>query len=73
MSKDKVVDFRGSTRLPLDPDRVLEGAKEQLETVVIIGYTKEGELYFASSEPSGPEVLWLFELAKISLTGVMLE
>jgi len=30
-------------------DKVLEGAKEELGGVILIGYTKEGEEYFAST------------------------
>lgn len=63
-----VVDLNCITKLPLDPQRVLEKAKERgLTSVVIIGFKEDGEEYFASSEPSGPEVLWLLERAKKKL------
>ena len=69
-----VIDFPGVTRLPLDPEKVLEAAQDELETVLVIGYTKgRGEFWFASSEPSGPECLWLLETAKRVLMQVASE
>ena len=54
----------GLTRLPMDPDKILVEAHGQLKTSLVLGYDHEGKLYFASSEPDGPEVLWLLEKAK---------
>ena len=68
---DNVVDFNGITRLPSDPDRVLKKAIGNVETAVIIGYDKEGNEYFATSEPDGPAVLWLLERIKLRLLTVM--
>ena len=64
---DNVVDFDGITKLDLDPDRVLEGAKGQLEAVIVIGYTSDGEEYFASSKADGGTTLWLLERCKKQL------
>lgn len=61
---DNVIDFDGVTRLDLSPDRVLEKAKGKLEGVVTMGYTKEGDIYFASSYSDGGTVLWLMESCK---------
>ena len=47
------------TRLNLDADVVLEAAIGKLTGVVIMGYDKDGERYFASSYADGGEVLWL--------------
>lgn len=48
--------------------RVLTGAlAEELTDVVIVGWCKNGESYFASSLAGGPQVLWLLELAKKDL------
>jgi hypothetical protein len=58
------------TKLDLPPDRVLEQAIGKLEGVVVIGYTKEGNEYFASSYASGPECLWLLERCKQELLNV---
>lgn len=52
------------TRLDLDPGRVLAMAEDQLEGVVVIGFDKEGEFYFASSYADGGDVIYLLEMAK---------
>jgi hypothetical protein len=59
-----VIQFRGITKLDLDPDVVLENNKGKLEGLVIIGYDKEGEEYFASTYADGGAVLWLIERCK---------
>ena len=65
---DNVIPLGNVTRLDLPPEQVLEGAKESIgEGVVIIGWDKEGELYFASSIADGGEVNWLLDHAKIAL------
>lgn len=62
-----VVTFRGITKLDLPPDRILEDALGKLEGVVILGYTKEGDEFFASSYADGGNVLWLLERLKKQL------
>jgi hypothetical protein len=71
MSKDNVINFPGVTRLRVDPDKVLGAAMGNLESVVVVGYDKTGAEYFAASDPSGPEVLWLLERAKTGLINVV--
>lgn len=66
MSAD-VIDFTGITRLDLPVDRVLDGARDVLEGVVILGYTKDGSEYFASTYADGGDVLWLLERCKTLL------
>lgn len=65
-----VVSIGGITKLDLPVDRVLEAAKTSLEGVVLLGYDKEGKLYFASSYADGGDVLWLLEQCKLSLMQV---
>lgn len=67
-----VVLFRGITRLDLPADRVLMDAAENgdLDGVVIIGATKDGGEYFASSIADGGTVLWLMERFKTKLLAV---
>lgn len=55
------------TSLDLPADRVLNEAIEKLDKVVILGYDKEGEEYFASSIADGGSVLWLMERLKLQL------
>ena len=67
---DNVVMFNGITRLPLDPDRVLQEAVGKVKVVIIVGWDQDDQMYFASSEPDGPECLWLLEKAKQALLDV---
>lgn len=56
------------TTLPLNPERVLSAAiGAELTEVVVIGYTKDGTEYFASSVADGGSVLWHLERAKLKL------
>lgn len=65
-----VIQFHGITRLNLDPDVVLENNKGKLEGLVILGYDKNGEEYFASTYADGGEVLWLLARCKKMLLEV---
>lgn len=58
------------TTLDLPPDRILEAALEKLESVVIMGYDKDGNEYFASSFADGGDVLWIMERSKLKLLKV---
>jgi len=66
----KVIKFTGITKLDLPVDRVLDAAKETLEGVVIMGWTTDGEEYFASTYADGSTVLWLVERMKKMLLEV---
>lgn len=66
----EIIKFRGLTKLDLDPNTVLEGAVDQLEHVVVMGFDKDGEPYFASSMADGGDVLWLMETLKFRLFGI---
>lgn len=65
-----IVRFNGVTSLKMDPDVVLEAAVGELETAIVIGYTKDGEEYFASSDPDGGACIWLMERFKKALLEV---
>lgn len=55
-----VVNFTGITSLDIPADRVLQAAiDEGLESVIVVGYTKDGNEFFASSIAGGPDCLWL--------------
>lgn len=62
-----VVNINCVTRLDLPPDRVLEAAIGQLDSVVLTGYDKDGNEYFASSVADGGAALWLLERCKKKL------
>jgi hypothetical protein len=61
---ENIIEFTGITRLNMDPDRALEKAKGQLGGVLILGFAKDGEEYFASSYADGGTALWLLERCK---------
>lgn len=69
MSAD-ILQFGGITYLDLPADTILEKAKGELESVVVIGFDKDGGEYFASSAADGGEVLWHLERAKQALLRV---
>lgn len=57
--KDNVVELRCITKLPLDPNRVLRRALEAgMTECVVVGFTSDGEEYFASSVSDGGGALW---------------
>ena len=56
------------TTLDLPPERILTKALEaDLERCFVIGRTKEGEFYFASTFSDGGTVIWDMEIAKKQL------
>jgi len=63
----KVIPFNGVTKLDLDPDIILENLKGEFEGFVIVGYTPDGEEYFASTYADGGVALWLLERCKRAL------
>lgn len=67
-----VIDLPVITNLDLDPQRVLTKALDAGLTggVVILGYDKDGDEYFASSISDGSSVLWLMERLKMKLLNV---
>ncbi len=60
-----VIDFPGETRLDLSVERVLDAAKE-CETVFVLGWDQDGELYVASSTGDVAELMLLYEKWKHS-------
>jgi hypothetical protein len=62
-----VINFPGPTRLDLDPDSVLQVAVGEMSEVVICGFDKDGNQYFASSVADGGNALWHLERAKWAL------
>jgi hypothetical protein len=68
----KVVPIGCITKLDIPPDTILESAKGSLEGVVLMGFTPDGELYFASTYGDGGTVMWLLEQCKKKLLEVIL-
>ena len=68
MTKDNIVVLPVVTRLDVPAERILRAAiGKDLESVVIAGYTADGEEYFASSIADGGTTLWLVERFKQAL------
>lgn len=69
---DNVVPLNNVTRLDIPVSRVANMAeKVELESIVILGYTRDGEEYFASSIADGGTVLWLMERMKARMLGAL--
>ena len=66
----KIIPFTGITKLDLTADITLENLKGKLEGFVIVGYTPEGEEFFASTYADGGTALWLLERLKKQLLEV---
>lgn len=66
----KIIPFTGITKLDMPADFVLEAAKGKLEGVMILGYTTDGEEYFASSYADGGTANWLLDRCKLQLLKV---
>lgn len=61
----KVTILNTLTKLDLPATRILEAAiEEELESVLVVGWTKEKEIYTASSLADGGDILWLIEKFK---------
>lgn len=64
----EVVDFPGVSKLDIPPEKILAAANEEtFDEVVVIGFTEDGDFYFASSRANGGDVLWVLERAKHKL------
>lgn len=68
---DNIALFPGVSPNDYDANLMLEAAtRADLENVVILGWDKDGEMFFSSSMGDGPECLWLIEKAKAALLRV---
>ena len=64
---DNVIRFPGYTKLDIDPDGVLNGAKGELESVLILGTCQDGEPYVAASTSNRAELLLLVKQFEFNL------
>lgn len=70
----EILQFRGDTVLPINPENVLDGAKgRDLQTVVVLGRAADGQLYFASSHSDLAEVLLLLKRAEMQVVAMVEE
>ena len=63
---NNVVDGHFITSLDVPVKKVLNAAAV-LQSVVVLGYTSDGQEFFSSSIADGSEVLWLIERLKLQL------
>lgn len=59
-----LVDFDGFTKLDINPDKILDSAKDKLDSGIVIGWDKDDEFYIALSITKKSEIIYLLELAK---------
>lgn len=65
---DNVVDLDVVSTLDIPPSKILaKAAGAGLTDVVVIGWDKDGKLYFASSGADAGDVNWLLDNAKLEL------
>jgi hypothetical protein len=62
-----VIPIGGYTKLPIDPNNVLNSAIDKLDFVFLAGIDKDGSSYFAASGTDINETLWLIEKFKFKL------
>jgi hypothetical protein len=56
------------TTLDIPVARIIDGARDaDLDDILVLGTTKDGLNYFASSQADGAQALWLIEHAKMRL------
>ena len=68
----KVIPLNNITRFDLPVNQVLDGAKDELQDVVVRGYCKGGqEEYFATNMSDAKDILWLLERCKKTLLNIL--
>lgn len=68
----QIIKWSGLTKLDIPVERVLNGALDrELQSAVVVGFTQEGDLHFASSVASGAEAIFLLQRAIHNLNRMM--
>lgn len=68
---DNIIPLPVITTIPIPVERVLQSAiAAELQIAIVIGYDKDGDLYFASSAADSGEILWWIEKAKKDLLSI---
>lgn len=63
-----IIELPVITKLDIPVERVIRKASEaDLDEIVVVGSTKDGDFYFCSNKADGGTVLWLLEGAKMKL------
>lgn len=66
-TSNNIVRFTGLSKIDLTPNTILSEAADKLESVVVIGTTKDGNQYFSSSSSDAKDIMWHIETAKFML------
>lgn len=67
---DNIVEFPGKTYGKINPDKIAKALTEDIndfDSLLVCGFTKDGDFYLASSEGEIKENLWLIENVKMQL------
>lgn len=65
---ENVVKLDTPTRYDRKPAEILKSAYDEgLTDVIVIGFDKDGQEYFAASNSDGAEAVWLLERTKLKL------
>lgn len=62
-----VVEGHFITRLSIPTSKVLDNAPRDMQEVVVVGFTVDGDFYFSASEADSPANLYLLEKARHEL------
>lgn len=67
-NQSNVINLSMVTYNDIDPNKILiDAINEGMEEVVVLGYTKDGTEYFASSKADGADTLWHLQRAQTRL------
>lgn len=66
-TSNNIIRFTGLTKLDIEPDTILTNATGQLKEVLVIGTTKDGNQYLASSSSDAKNMIWHIETAKFMI------
>jgi len=68
MPDDNIHILDVQTKLPLPVNRILDGARNaELSTAIVVGYTEDGEEYFASSTGDIGTIIVLLERMRLGI------
>lgn len=63
----EVVELDVITTLPVPVSRIIKNIPVDMQRILVLGITADGEEYFASSEADGGTSIWDMERAKLKL------
>lgn len=62
-----IINFTGYTTNDIDPNNVLDGAKDKCNQLLVLGRCNDGDFYCAASTANVGELLRMVELFKFKL------